>query len=421
MPESRRSRTFSALNNDGWTEQIGTAGRNGTSDRCTRAVLGRYLLLGLGLSLIDQRWELFSERATDVLDVMGSLGLIVLLFRVGLESNLRGLLAQLTTAVPVWLGNIALSGIVAYVAARYLLDFEIVTSVIVATALTATSVGVSVGIWESLGLIKTTKGQLLVDVAELDDITGIVFMAVLFAILPSVHDGESVAWATILGATLGWVLIKLAMFAAGCVLFSVYAEERVTRWIRRLEPVRAPTLLMVGVGILVAATAELLGLSLAIGAFFAGLVFSRDPQAIRLETSFEEIYELFAPFFFVAVGFQVNATNLFPLLPTVGLLLVAAVVGKVIGTVLPAWPKLGLASSALLGISMVPRAEIAMVIMQRGSELGTWAVPASVFSAMVLVSAGTCLLTPMVLPPLLRHWARNEMRVGTRFAEECRE
>ena len=64
---------------------------------------------------------------------------------------------------------------------------------------------------------------------------------------------------------------------------------------------------------------------------------------------------------------------------------------------------------------------IAMVIMQRGSELGTWAVPATVFSAMVLVSAGTCLLTPMILPPLLRLWAPNEMRAGTRFAEECRE
>lgn len=83
------------------------------------------------------------------------------------------------------------------------------------------------------------------------------------------------------------------------------------------------------------------------------------------------------------------------------LLLAAAVLGKIIGAYLPARPLLGSTGALVLGLSLVPRAEITLVIAQRGLELGPWALPSTIFAQVVLVSAATVLIVPLVLRPLL--------------------
>ncbi len=79
-----------------------------------------------------------------------------------------------------------------------------------------------------------------------------------------------------------------------------------------------------------------------------------------------------------------------------------AVLGKVIGTGLPAILTTGRTSALLLSISMIPRAEIAMVIMERGRQLGDWAVSPQIFTSMIVVSAITCIVSPLLLRPLLQ-------------------
>jgi Kef-type K+ transport system membrane component KefB len=111
---------------------------------------------------------------------------------------------------------------------------------------------------------------------------------------------------------------------------------------------------------------------------------------------------LFTPFFFVGIGLHIDPAMLTPALGLGAPLLDVAVLGKIVGTSLPALFTTGGSSALLLGVSMVPRAEIAMVIMQRGLMLGDWAVPARVFAAMALVSAVTCMFTPFVVHTLLR-------------------
>ncbi|MBD3348939.1 MAG: hypothetical protein GF400_07065 [Candidatus Eisenbacteria bacterium] len=119
-----------------------------------------------------------------------------------------------------------------------------------------------------------------------------------------------------------------------------------------------------------AATAGLLGFSLAIGAFFAGLVFSRDPKAVRIEASFDVLYELFVPFFFVGLGVLVAPGSLGGALGVAAALLAAAVAGKLAGTAIPAAPLMKGAGAGAIALSMVPRAETAMVIMRYGHRLG---------------------------------------------------
>ncbi|MGE0459772.1 MAG: cation:proton antiporter, partial [Vicinamibacterales bacterium] len=141
---------------------------------------------------------------------------------------------------------------------------------------------------------------------------------------------------------------------------------------------------------------------LAIGALGAGLVFSRDPQAVRTEARFEDLYALFVPFFFVRIGMQSDASALTHVLGLGSVLLVAAMLGKLVGAGLPGWLVAGRAAGVLIGLSMMPRAEIAMVVVDAARRLGPDVMPDDAYAAMVLVVLGTCLITPWLLATRLR-------------------
>jgi Kef-type K+ transport system membrane component KefB len=333
---------------------------------------------------------------------------VFLLFRVGLESNLGKLLENLRGATLIWIADVTVSGALGFVAARHGLGLETVPSLFVAVAMTATSVGVSVAVWRDEGALDSKRGNLLVDVAELDDLSGIVLMAVLFAVAPMLVDGHTDGWVGPVGAATAEVLLRLGLFALGIALFARFAEAPLTRLIARLEPEPDRLVTVVGLGLVVAAAAGALGFSLAIGAFFAGLAFSRDPEAVKLDAYFDPLYDFFTPFFFVAIGLRVDPEGIAAALPLGLLLFVVAVVGKLVGAGGGSLVALRPRGAALLGVSMIPRAEIAMIVMQQGAMLGATAVPPRLFSAMVVVSLLTCLVGPIAIRAGLRRPATRE-------------
>jgi Kef-type K+ transport system membrane component KefB len=169
-------------------------------------------------------------------------------------------------------------------------------------------------------------------------------------------------------------------------------------------------LVVMGVGFLIASFAGWLGFSLAIGAMFAGLAFSRDPEAVKTEKSFQDLYAFVTPFFFISIGFNIDPDALTQALQIGAVLTVAALLGKLIGDGLPSWLLIGGSGAALIGASMIPRAEIAMVIMHQGQQLGPEVVPPPVYAGMVMVSGVTCLLAPLLLNPLLKRWPQQEKK-----------
>ncbi len=356
-----------------------------------------YLVLGFSLRLLDDHALHLGKGGTEVLELLAKLGVVVLLFRVGLESNLRGLLSQLKCASFVWFFNIVLSAAAGYAAARYLLGLEFVPSVVVATAMTATSVGIPSKVWRESDALNTPNGERFLDIAEMDDLSGVIFLGLLFAVLPALQ-GEG----DLLGATLrstGAFAVKLVGFVGACMLFSLYAEKPFTRFCRNLEPAPDPMLLVASLGFIIAAFAAMLGFSVAIGAFFAGLAFSRDPEQVKLDTSFSSLYELLSPFFFIGIGFAIEPGVLWVGLGAGGVLLLAAVLGKIAGTTLPVRAYAPWSAAATLGVSMIPRAEIAMLVMAKALQRGV--VPENVYAGMVLVSAATCLIAPVGLRRML--------------------
>lgn len=375
-------------------------------DRTYVPSLVGFMAVGFLLRLVDSRWNVLSENGEFAFDQLAQLGLVALLFRVGLESNLRGLMKQLPIASVIWIGNVAMSAAPGYFLMSYVLGFGTIPSLVAATALTATSIGVSVGMWRQHDALRTPKGELLTDVAEMDDLSGIALMALLFSVLPVLHQGggSGGSFTSQLLGTGSMLFLKFFVFAGLCIAFARYGEERLTSWFRRFGSQPELIVLVAGIAILIGGISAWLGFSAAVGALFAGFAFSRDPDAVNIDAGFDGLYHLLTPFFFIGIGLALEGGAFASALGMGAALTAVAVIGKVVGAGIPALLTTSATGATLIGVSMVPRAEITMIIMERGQRLGDWAVPANLYAAFVIVSALTCLLAPVTLGILFRRW-----------------
>lgn len=373
-------------------------------ERAGLPALVGYLGVGLLLRISNEQWALIPSTGGPVLDFLAAIGLATLLFRVGLDSNLAGLLKELPKASLVAVFNLTISGLFGYATCIFLLDLPVVPALLVGVAFCATSIGISVAAWQTGDFLDSPLGRRLLDVAELDDIAAIIMMGLLFVLLQEWHYGGNNHLFLVAAKSLLLFLGKLFLFGSACLLFSRYLEKPLTHFLAARIPAPDPMLSVIGIAFIFAAAAGMLGFSLAIGAFLAGLVFSRDPEAVRMEASFTPVYELFTPFFFIGVGLKIDPTGLGDALWPGLVLLIAAVAGKLLGNGLPLFVMEGLPAAVLVSVSMVPRAEITMVIMSRARELGDWALPKDIYSAVILVCAVTCLVSPVVVRCLLKKW-----------------
>jgi Kef-type K+ transport system membrane component KefB len=366
-----------------------------------------FLLFGVGLRALDSQLDLVSEDSAALLALLGELGVAALLFRVGLESDMKNLLAQLPRALLVWVCDVGLSATFGFVVA-WLWGLELVPSLFVAVAFSATSIGLSVAVWEDARALSTPLGGLLVDVAELDDISAVLLTSLIIVIAPALHSAGGFEAAT-LGWAVGGTFLRILVFGVGCWLFSRYLERRLTRLFvhRHVDSMPSgptPVLFLVGTGFAIAALAGMLGLSIAVGALFAGLMFSRDPEAVRVEHSFEPIHALFTPFFFLDIGFAVDVGVLGGAAFLALILLAPAVLGKLLGVGGIVAKAQGWRVGTLMGVSMIPRAEIALVVARLGNRLGDWAVSDALYGAIVLISVTTAVVAPLVLQRMFKAW-----------------
>jgi Kef-type K+ transport system membrane component KefB len=372
-------------------------------DRTHFPALVGFMALGMLLRVADENWHFLSEQGDYALELLAELGIIVLLFRIGLESDLSSLRKQLGPASLVWAGNVALSGVPAYAVMTMVLGYGQIPSLIAAVALTATSIGVSLCMWRQQDALKSREGQLLTDVAELDDLSGIVLMALVLAVVPVLRDAGDAGHASLLQpltSTGALLLAKFGIFAGSCVAFARYGEERLTLAFKRTASEPELMVLVAGIAILIAGFAAWLGFSAALGALFAGLAFSRDPEAVHIDAGFGGLHHLLAPFFFIGIGLALDPGALGSALGVAALLGAVAIAGKIVGAGLPALFLTGWSGAALIGVSLVPRAEITMIVMERGRQLGDWAVPPDLYAAFIAVSALTCILSPIALRTL---------------------
>lgn len=361
-----------------------------------------YIIIGIALSSVDSRFDLLNSETENIIHFLAKLGVIILLFHIGLESKLQKLLKQIRQATFIGIGDVTISAIIGFTAAYLILGLSFSISLVIAAALVATSVGISAGIWEENKAIDTDQGQLLLDIAEFDDVLGIIIMALLFSIISviSIKNNTTSLTPKIL-KTLAPFAVKFFIFGSGCVLFARYIEKPITRFFKNLEKPPEESLTVIAMGLIIAALAGLLGFSVAIGAFFAGLIFSRDPASIKEKTAVNIVYDLFVPFFFIGIGFQTQITTINSAIIPAFVLIIAAFSGKFIVISTSALLFCDRKNSILLGLSMIPRAEIAMIIMQHSLNFQDISMPKHIYSAMVIVCISTCIIPPLILNRLI--------------------
>jgi Kef-type K+ transport system membrane component KefB len=360
-----------------------------------------YIVLGLAIGALVKPWVGSSPLFSGAFEVLAQLGVIALLFRVGLRSHTSALVEKLPDASLIWISNVLGSLAIGYVISRYGLQWSIETSLVIATAFSATSIAVSVSVWDEMGKMDSDAGQILLDVAELDDLSAAVFLAILLGTLPALLNGDGDLWLRV-GASSFEILAKLALFILACYLFAHFVEAEFTRFNRRLSDTPTTlTISILGAGLVIAAFADYLGFSIAIGALFAGLAFSRDPEAVRTDGNFTSFYDFLTPFFFIHIGMQTDLTVLIEAVDVGLVLFISAALAKFAFTAAPAVATMDRRNSVILGVSMIPRAEIALVVMYECRALDDRIVSAEVFAGMVLLSLATCILSPILLRRML--------------------
>ncbi len=331
------------------------------------------------------------------LDVLAEIGVVLLLFSVGLETRLDDLkkvgkvavlVGVLGVLVPFGMGSLWAHG----------RGFSWDKSLFVAAAFVATSAGITARVLQELGALQRIESKVILGAAVIDDILAMLLLGVVV----SLQSGN--------GFDPAHLLLVLAG-AIGFIAVIGWGGARVMRWNsgwleKPLDP-HSPLVIVLALCLGLAWLSTLVGLAAIIGAFLAGMIASETRQQHTLEQQTLPLLALLTPFFFVITGSKIDLHELAS--PGALLMLAAvtaiAIVSKLIGGWLGAL-SLGRRSATIIGFGMVPRGEVGVVIASLGLAAGVF--NDRIYAIIVAMS----LLTAMVTPPLLAWLLRRAGRAG---------
>ncbi|MEI8250743.1 MAG: cation:proton antiporter [Synechococcus sp. ELA057] len=348
------------------------------------------LVSSLSGVLPDQVQQLYVESFPGLQQV-SLLGLYALLFLTGLESELDELVA-----VGVQATTVAFTGVVlpfALGSAGLILLFHAppVLAIFAGAAMTATSIGITASVFGELGWLRRREGQIVIGAAVLDDILGIVILAVVV----SLAGGEALAAGPILklvGAALVFVALALYLSRTAAPVFD---------WL--LDRLKAPGEVVVAAFVVLSLScfvSQAIGLEAALGAFAGGLILSRSRHTLAIQEAVKPLVSLFATVFFVLIGTGMDLSVLNPLDPlnrpgllVAFFLLLVAIIGKVAA----GWSYLSKEPTdrLVVGLGMMPRGEVGLIFLGLGTQAQL--LTPALEAAILLMVIGTTFLAPILL------------------------
>ncbi len=345
------------------------------------SVLGK-LIVGIVIGPAVLGWIENSELLTQLSNV----GVILLMFMAGLETDLEELNANRNSSLAVALGGIILPFVGGYVSGL-VMGMEQGNAVFLGLLLCATSVSISVQTLRDLGKMKTRESTTMLGAAVFDDILVVILLAFAMSFLGT-DD-----------VNLTMVILKKVVFFASIILIGWKGVPAIMRW---LSPLRVSESIVSAALIICFSFAyfgELLGIAGIIGAFAAGIAISQTNYKHEVEKKVEPIaYAMFVPVFFVSIGMNITFDGIGNQIWFILALTVIAVLTKLIGCGVGArMTGFDAKSSAIIGAGMVSRGEVALIIA--GTGLSSGLLPQDYFTAIVIV----VILTTMITPPMLKY------------------
>ncbi len=336
----------------------------------------------------------------EAIRLMAEIGIILLLFEVGLETDIKRLVRSGVKSFVVAITGFVLPLLLGFALSYWLFGLSLQVSLFIGGTLTATSIGITVRVLKDLKRQQAAEGQIVLGAAVLDDVLGVVLLALLYEF--STGSGISLLSAG-----------KVMIFVGAFFVLAPIAAKLISLIIKRFDAVsEIPGLLptmIVSLVLFFAWLAKALGAPELLGGFAAGLALSRRfflPLGIalrtdesfsnRIEEQMKPIVYLFTPIFFVYVGLSLNLREIdwgSPFIWGFSLsLLAAAIVGKLVGAVLIKEPW---AARWMIGLAMIPRGEVGLIFTELGRVSGIF--NKEIYAGMVMVIALTTLGPPFIM------------------------
>ncbi len=343
-------------------------------------------------------------KATEGIAHMAEIGVILLMFIAGLETDLDDLKASSRSSTLIALGGVAFPfglGILAVLLSKP--EATLNEGLFLGVILTATSVSITVQALRELGHLRTRQGIGILGAAIIDDVAGIILLTLIIGMI-SPTQSESIFL----------VLGKISLFFVFSIGFGVIFSKILTKYsniVSRDNRVLTAALIFC---FLLAFVAEELGVAAIIGAYFTGVVFSTTPHRNRVSHEIQSIaYALFTPIFFINIGLEVNINSAFGVLGLSGAIILAAVLGKIIGCGIGAkLSKFTNREALQVSIGMIPRAEVALIVTNLGLKNGI--IDKDIFTSVILM----VLVSTVITPPLLKLAFGDKGKKESR-KEEC--
>lgn len=348
--------------------------------------------LELTANLSPQTAAAVFHSESEVISVLAELGVVILLFEVGLESDLKELLKVGPQATIVAVVGVAAPFAAGTLGLVYLFGVPLIPAIFAGAALTATSIGITSRVLTEIGKLNTTEGQIILGAAVLDDVLGIIVLAVVAGLAKTgeIEVGNVV-----------YLIISAAVFLIGAILVGRLLNPYFVALINKMQTRGELLLTSLVFAFILSYIGGVIRLEAILGSFAAGLVLAETEKQEDLQKQLSPIADMLVPIFFVTVGAKTDIGVLNPANPTnqEGLvlaifLILVAIIGKVI-TGLTVFGKPGINRLAV-GIGMIPRGEVGLVFVSVGAASGT--LDKATEAAIIMM----VIVTTFVAPPLLR-------------------
>ncbi|MGK7925343.1 MAG: cation:proton antiporter, partial [Spirulina sp.] len=329
---------------------------------------------------------------SEVISVLSELGVILLLFEIGLESELQELIRVGPQAAIVAVVGVVVPFVGGTAGLMLIFGIDAIPAIFAGAALTATSIGITAKVLAEIGQLSSKEGQIIIGAAVLDDVLGIIVLAVVASL---VKNGE------IEITNIVYLIISAGAFLIGAILIGRFLKPFYTALVEKLNTRGQLLLVSLIFAFILSYIAAAIQLEAILGAFAAGLVLAETEKRKELEEQVIPVADIFVPIFFVVVGARTDLSVLNPAVPAnregliiAAFLIVVAILGKVVtGFTVFGQPDL---KKLAIGVGMIPRGEVGLVFAGVGAASG--ALSSATEAAIIMM----VITTTFIAPPLLR-------------------
>ena len=338
----------------------------------------------------------------EALRLLAEIGIILLLFEVGLGTDIKRLIKAGQKSTFTALTGFITPLLLGFSASYWIFNLSWFESLFIGGTLTATSIGITVRVLSDINFHQSREGQIVLGAAVLDDVLGVILLALLYEF----SIGGGINW-----INAGKVFLFITTFFVMAPMLAKFMSVFIKRYNKVSEiPGLIPTT-MVSLVLFFAWLANAVGAPELLGGFAAGIALSRRfflPLGINLhsdeefskciEEQMQPIIKLFTPIFFVVVGLSINLKEINWYSPDIWafslVIFVTAIIGKMFGAMLL---RENFSSRIMVGLSMVPRGEVGLIFAEIGRHSGIF--NAEVHAGMVIV-----IILTTIIPPLIMKW-----------------